>query len=75
MRTKKNHTAAPALPTAAPAISHSSVKRKSALKLVPKVEDLATPKQMLDELLKQIIAEAKSFRRPDKRQERQDGEE
>jgi hypothetical protein len=54
---------APALPTAERV---KSTRTK-------KVEDLATPKQMLDELLKQIIVEAKSFRRPNKR-EHQDGE-
>jgi hypothetical protein len=57
----KHSTAAPALPTAAPRIPCFDVKRKPNTK---KIEDRAKQKEMLDELLKQVIEEAKSFRRP-----------
>ena len=51
----KHSTANPALPTAAANIPCMKPKRK---------EDRAKQKEMLDELLKQVIEEAKSFRRP-----------
>jgi hypothetical protein len=53
---RKHPTATPALPTAERATPHSSVTTK--------VEDRAKQKEMLDELLRQVIAEAKAFRRP-----------
>ena len=61
----KNQTAAPALPSVAPAISHSSVKPE---RNTGKAED---PDQL--RLLKQIVEETRSFCRPDG-QERQDAE-
>ena len=61
---------APALPTAALAISHSSVKpaRKNT-----EVEALPKPGKMHDELLKEVVLEARAFSRPELR-ERQDSE-
>jgi hypothetical protein len=59
---KRTLIAAPALPAAAPAISHSSVKPK---RNTTKAEDWAKQKEMHDELLKQVIIEAKAFSRPD----------
>src|ERR1035437_4524162 len=69
---RKHSTAAPALPTAALASSHSSVKTA---RNNTKVEALPEPEQMHDELrlLRQIVEEARSFRRPDQR-ERQDSQ-
>jgi hypothetical protein len=54
---KRTLAAAPALPTAAPAISHSSVKPK---RNINKTEDLDERR-----LLRQIIEEAKKFCRLD----------
>jgi hypothetical protein len=54
---KRTLIAAPALPTAAPAISHSTLKPKRNTK---KVQDLDERR-----LLKQVIVEAKAFSRPD----------
>src|ERR1039457_5714566 len=70
---RKHSTAAPALPTAALASSHSSVK--TARNNNTKVEALPEPDQMHDKLrrLRQIVEEARSFRRPDQR-ERQDSQ-
>src|ERR1017187_3062991 len=70
---RKHSTAAPALPTAALASSHSSVK--TARNNNTKAEALPEPEQMHDELrlLRQIVEEARSFRRPDQR-ERQDSQ-
>jgi hypothetical protein len=56
---KNTLAAAPALPTA------ERVKRNT-----PKVEDRAKETEMLDELLKQVIVEAKAFRRPQEHRER-----
>jgi hypothetical protein len=56
---KRTLAAAPTLPIAAPAISHSSVKPK---RNINKTED---PDEL--RLLKQIVEEAKAFRRPDRR--------
>ena len=65
-------TAHPKLPTGEPPIPSVKPKHNT------KVEDRAKQKQMLDELLllKQIIVESKSFRRPEMRgrQDHQDGE-
>ncbi len=61
----KRPTANPALPAAEPAIRQLNLKPKHNTK---KVED---PDEL--RLLKQVIAEARSFRRPD-HQERQDAE-
>jgi hypothetical protein len=56
----KHPTANPALPTAEPAISHSSVKPKRNTR---KAEDLVKETTPLDELrlLRQVIEEAKKF--------------
>src|ERR1039457_416 len=67
---KRSLAVAPALPTAALAISHSSVKpaRKNT-----EVEALPQPGKMHDELLKEVVLEARAFSRPELR-ERQDSE-
>jgi hypothetical protein len=62
---KKHPTAIPAVTTAAPAISHSSVKPKRNTKKIENLEERR--------LLLQVIEEAKAFCRADKR-ERHDGE-
>src|ERR1035441_1536052 len=67
---KRSLAVAPALRTAALAISHSSVKpaRKNT-----EVEALPKPGKMHDELLKEVILEARAFSRPELR-ERQDSQ-
>ena len=62
---KRTLAADPALPTAAPAVSHSSVTPERNTKKIENFEERR--------LLLQVIEEAKAFCRADKR-ERHDGE-